>query len=104
MKLTTKISVTLMCLVTIAGLLIGMLCVEATTKSFDQYIYDLREVQLGKWGETYLQYYVNNNNSWSGVAYYTQVPSLYLSLIHISEPTRQAEIAYAVFCLKKIFF
>ena len=27
-----------------------------------------------------------------------------LSLIHISEPTRQAEIAYAVFCLKKIFF
>ena len=68
MKLTTKISVTLMCLVTIAGLLIGMLCVEATTKSFDQYIYDLREVQLGKWGETYLQYYINNNNSWSGVA------------------------------------
>ena len=28
--------------------------------------------------------------------------SLYiLSLIHISEPTRQAEISYAVFCLKK---
>ena len=26
---------------------------------------------------------------------------LYLSLIHISEPTRQAEISYAVFCLKK---
>src|SRR5665213_1309636 len=25
----------------------------------------------------------------------------YLSLIHISEPTRQAEISYAVFCLKK---
>ena len=25
-----------------------------------------------------------------------------LSLIHISEPTRQAEISYAVFCLKKI--
>ena len=29
---------------------------------------------------------------------------LALSLIHISEPTRQAEISYAVFCLKKIFF
>ena len=28
-------------------------------------------------------------------------PALYLSLIHISEPTRQAEISYAVFCLKK---
>src|SRR5678810_949582 len=25
---------------------------------------------------------------------------LHLSLIHISEPTRQAEISYAVFCLK----
>ena len=27
--------------------------------------------------------------------------ALMLSLIHISEPTRQAEISYAVFCLKK---
>ena len=26
---------------------------------------------------------------------------MHLSLIHISEPTRQAEISYAVFCLKK---
>src|SRR5678810_736187 len=33
----------------------------------------------------------------------TYAPELkkYLSLIHISEPTRQAEISYAVFCLKK---
>src|SRR5665213_1410555 len=28
-------------------------------------------------------------------------PVVKLSLIHISEPTRQAEISYAVFCLKK---
>ena len=28
-------------------------------------------------------------------------PDQKLSLIHISEPTRQAEISYAVFCLKK---
>ena len=28
----------------------------------------------------------------------------YLSLIHISEPTRLQLISYAVFCLKKIFF
>ena len=28
-------------------------------------------------------------------------PLVDLSLIHISEPTRQAEISYAVFCLKK---
>ena len=27
--------------------------------------------------------------------------AIHLSLIHISEPTRQAEISYAVFCLKK---
>src|SRR5665213_2687321 len=30
-----------------------------------------------------------------------QMISRGLSLIHISEPTRQAEISYAVFCLKK---
>ena len=28
----------------------------------------------------------------------------YLSLIHISEPTRQIVISYAVFCFKKFFF
>ena len=28
----------------------------------------------------------------------------YLSLIHISEPTRRSYISYAVFCLKKNFF
>ena len=31
----------------------------------------------------------------------TRDPELRLSLIHISEPTRQAEISYAVFCWKK---
>ena len=31
----------------------------------------------------------------------TQLSVMDLSLIHISEPTRQAEISYAVFCLKK---
>ena len=30
-----------------------------------------------------------------------QLSPMELSLIHISEPTRQAEISYAVFCLKK---
>src|SRR5450759_4970912 len=29
------------------------------------------------------------------------IPVLYLSLIHISEPTRLGMISYAVFCLKK---
>ena len=31
----------------------------------------------------------------------TGVPLMYLSLIHISEPTRRYAISYAVFCLKK---
>src|SRR5678815_5658384 len=32
---------------------------------------------------------------------YTDSASTYLSLIHISEPTRLLSISYAVFCLKK---
>src|SRR5665213_3805199 len=35
------------------------------------------------------------------VGHITYRTILNLSLIHISEPTRQAEISYAVFCLKK---
>ena len=33
--------------------------------------------------------------------HYLEQSAQVLSLIHISEPTRQAEISYAVFCLKK---
>ena len=32
-----------------------------------------------------------------------QIEALMLSLIHISEPTRQHHISYAVFCLKEIY-
>src|SRR5665647_2712702 len=32
---------------------------------------------------------------------YRMPRSVYLSLIHISEPTRRTPISYAVFCLKK---
>src|SRR5678810_181092 len=35
----------------------------------------------------------------SSGTFFSQIQNL--SLIHISEPTRQAEISYAVFCLKK---
>src|SRR5674476_53869 len=35
------------------------------------------------------------------LGYVPENVAIYLSLIHISEPTRQAEISYAVFCLKK---
>ena len=31
----------------------------------------------------------------------SNIPISYLSLIHISEPTRRTPISYAVFCLKK---
>src|SRR5678810_1318330 len=40
-----------------------------------------------------------DNVAHAGIIRLPDVPSL--SLIHISEPTRQAEISYAVFCLKK---
>ena len=35
------------------------------------------------------------------IAYWIAGIFLFLSLIHISEPTRQEAISYAVFCLKK---
>ena len=45
----------------------------------------------------------NNNDEVNGLV--QEFKNLFngkeLSLIHISEPTRQAEISYAVFCLKK---
>src|SRR5678810_660289 len=37
----------------------------------------------------------------TGLIIYQRGAVQHLSLIHISEPTRQAEISYAVFCLKK---
>ena len=37
----------------------------------------------------------------AAVYYCVRAAGARLSLIHISEPTRQAEISYAVFCLKK---
>src|SRR5674476_1659359 len=47
----------------------------------------------------YLLYQTNLIPRWlSGWGLIATIP---LSLIHISEPTRQAEISYAVFCLKK---
>ena len=40
----------------------------------------------------------------SGTRFGPNAIRLVLSLIHISEPTRQRVISYAVFCLKKFFF
>src|SRR5678809_1655073 len=39
--------------------------------------------------------------NWDGTVERIHHALYVLSLIHISEPTRQAEISYAVFCLKK---
>src|SRR5664279_3165995 len=39
--------------------------------------------------------------SWTNATTSTMSPTLGLSLIHISEPTRRTPISYAVFCLKK---
>ena len=41
------------------------------------------------------------SNLWQGELEHVPARQQNLSLIHISEPTRQAEISYAVFCLKK---
>ena len=47
--------------------------------------------------EVYINIYQNMSIETTPVENVTDT----LSLIHISEPTRQAEISYAVFCLKK---
>ena len=41
---------------------------------------------------------INHHPNWTNVF---KTVDISLSLIHISEPTRHAQISYAVFCLKK---
>lgn len=67
MKLSTKISLLLVCVVAISGVLIGSLSINATNQSFDQYIKDMRQSDLAEWHTFYLQYYRNNAGSWEGV-------------------------------------
>ena len=43
-----------------------------------------------------IKYFLKSNHN-----FFKLYITCFLSLIHISEPTRQAEISYAVFCLKK---
>ena len=45
--------------------------------------------------------YALYDHSSGGVREGAMLRSKYLSLIHISEPTRRTPISYAVFCLKK---
>ena len=58
-------------------------------------------------GESFVSPLVEQHRQWlKSIRHETPSPKIpfkvaVLSLIHISEPTRQAEISYAVFCLKK---
>eukprot|EP00831_Metopus_contortus_P016699 TRINITY_DN17039_c0_g1_i2.p3 TRINITY_DN17039_c0_g1~~TRINITY_DN17039_c0_g1_i2.p3 ORF type:complete len:107 (-),score=31.12 TRINITY_DN17039_c0_g1_i2:52-372(-) len=46
--------------------------------------------------------YLNlRNEIWVNTAFNRRLKEFFLSLIHISEPTRPLYISYAVFCLKK---
>src|SRR5665213_2996910 len=57
--------------------------VEATLKRYEEGLSQVEKERVGSYREL------------------REAVALLLSLIHISEPTRQAEISYAVFCLKK---
>src|SRR5665647_3788729 len=54
------------------------------------------EIHRGEWAHTEPQCAARR-----GVHLLRAAQTLFLSLIHISEPTRRTPISYAVFCLKK---
>ena len=60
-----------------------------------------RTYKLATPGVVYTGYIHGNGKIGVIVGIKTEASADELSLIHISEPTRQAEISYAVFCLKK---
>src|SRR5680860_1780573 len=66
--------------------------------AFDQL--EAREAELPAERSTKLAIYCMSGNM-SATAAETLAAMGYLSLIHISEPTRRTPISYAVFCLKK---
>ena len=67
MRLTSKISLTLVILVLVTGSLIGVLCMENTTDALDEYLYETHEVMLNDWARTFVSYYTYNGNKWDGV-------------------------------------
>ena len=62
---------------------------------------DTRVKDLTKDEEALIRDYIDKNFVVEGDLRRNTALDIKLSLIHISEPTRQAEISYAVFCLKK---
>src|SRR5678815_4102660 len=64
------------------------------------YIQQQQQQQHHQLGQQQQQQHKQQQQS-SYLHYFIQEKILYLSLIHISEPTRLLSISYAVFCLKK---
>ena len=67
MRLTSKISLTLVIVVLVTGVLIGVLCMENTNDALDEYLYETHEVMLNEWARTFVTYYTYNGGSWNGV-------------------------------------
>lgn len=84
MRLTSKISLTLVILVLVTGSLIGVLCMENTTDALDEYLYETHEVMLNDWARTFVSYYTYNGNKWDGVENLSHVASLQQSGVVLS--------------------
>ena len=77
----------------IQNLLLAWLSTDGPSENIDS-------VQVGDKIPAY-EYVDSSLVTFDSASYYPVYSDHELSLIHISEPTRQAEISYAVFCLKK---
>ena len=85
MRLTSKISIILVTIVLMAGILIGILCVENTSGAFDEYLYDTYEVMLNEWAQTFVTYYTYNGGSWNGVENLGRILDLQQSGVVLSD-------------------
>ena len=68
-----------------AGVLIGILCVENTSGAFDEYLYDTYEVMLNEWAQTFVTYYTYNGGSWNGVENLGRILDLQQSGVVLSD-------------------
>lgn len=67
MKLSTKISLSMIWICVVTGLIIGNLITDSTRRSFDQYLMEMRRSELVEWRDIYLTYYRRHSGSWYGV-------------------------------------
>ena len=84
MKLTSKISLTLIVLVLMSGILIGVLCIENITDAFDQYLFDTYEVMLDEWARVFVTYYAQSG-SWYGLDLFGRMVGLEQSGVVLSD-------------------